>query len=87
MEHYIGLKNRHGAVGHLERRIILTVAVERIMVTKTDTEHIRYFENVSLAVELLQVHRKLERETVCTTRGCRELSLRSLRGKGALHGL
>ena len=75
MEHDIRFQDRHRAVGHFERRIILTVAVERIMLTKTDAEHIRYFENVFLAVELLQVHRELDREAVGCIRGRRELSL------------
>lgn len=87
MEHDIRLENRHRAVGHFEGRIILPVAVVRIVLTKTDAEHIRYFENGLLAVERFKVHRKLDREAVGCIRGRRKLSLRSLRGEGALRGL
>ena len=52
----VRFQDRHRAVGHFERRIVLAVAVARIMLTEPDAEHVRYFENVLLAVELLQVH-------------------------------
>ena len=82
-----GFQHRHRAVGHLERRIILAVAVARIMLPKADAEHIRYFENGFLASELLQVHREFDREAVGGRGGHRELSLRGLRGERALRGL
>ena len=50
MELDICFQNRHRAVGHFERWIILTVTVERVMLTKTDPEYIRYFENGVLGV-------------------------------------
>ena len=87
VEHEIRLQNRHRTIGQLEGRIILTVAVPRIMLTKADAEHIRYFENGLLAVELLQVHRELDREAVGGIRGGGKLSLWRLRGEGALRRL
>ena len=87
MEHDIGLQNRHRAVGHFERGIILAVPVERIVLPKTDTDHVRYFENVLLAVKCLQVHRKLDCEAVCRIRGRSKLRVGILRGEAAHRGM
>jgi len=63
MELDICFQNRLRAIGHFERWIILTVTVERIMLEKTDAEHIRYFENGLLAVDFLHVGRELDHKT------------------------
>ena len=78
MEDEIRLEHGHRTVGHFERRIILPLAVPRILLAKTDAQHIRYFQQVLLALELSQGHREFDREAVGWIRWRRELRLRSL---------
>ena len=53
MEHHRRLQHRHRAIGHFEGRIILPVAIDRIMLPQPDAEHIGDFQHLALAGELL----------------------------------
>ena len=81
MERDTRFQNGDRTIGHSERRIVLAVPIERIMLTKPNVEHIRDFEDALVAVELLQVDRQLDREAVCCIRRRSELGLRRLHGE------
>ena len=87
VEHHRRLHDRHRAVRHFERRVILAGTVLRVMLTKADAEYTRDFENVFLAVDLLQVHRELDCETVGCIRRSRKFCLRGLGSKCTLRRL
>ena len=64
MEYDRRLQNGDGTVRHLEGGIVLAVAVARIVLAKPNAEHVRDIEKVLLAVEVLQIHRELDREAI-----------------------
>jgi len=45
MGYHIHFENRHRVVRHLERRMVLPVAVPWIVLTETHTEYTRHFKN------------------------------------------
>jgi hypothetical protein len=49
MEHNICFQHRHRSIGHLERRVVLAVAVEGIMLAKTDCDDIWNLKNGSFS--------------------------------------
>ena len=87
VEHDGRLQDRHGAIGHGKRRVVLELAVARIVRAEGNAEHARHGEDFFLAVGLLEVHRQLDGEAPGGIRGRGKLGLRGLCGEGALRGL
>ena len=78
MKHDGRLQNRHRAIGHRESRIILTLAVPGVVLTKANIQNTRYLKNFPPSIERLQVHRELDGKAIGLVRRPGKLSPRDL---------